>query len=121
MAHQERSRSLCEVLADDPEAEAETVLQAVYELASVTPMLEREVVLAMARRKATYWISDLRSRSATITNPWAFRALLAGSYVLGEEGRHWRKSVSKSLPEHDKAFLTWMAGKNNGKTWELPL
>jgi hypothetical protein len=78
------------VLADDPSAEAETILQAVYSRASVTPMIEREVILAMSRRRATYWISNLRNRYSEIKNPWAFRALLAGSFILGDEGRHWR-------------------------------
>jgi hypothetical protein len=109
------------VLADDPSTDAESVLQTLYSQSNATTLTEREVVLAMARRRATYWISDLRSRYSAVTNPWAKRALLAGSYVLGDEGRHWRSSVKSSLQPYDAAFLDWISEKNRGTPWEMPL
>jgi hypothetical protein len=109
------------VLADDASQEAETILDTINKRPDRTPLIEREVVLAMARRRARYWLSDLKSRFSRVTNPWARRALLAGSFVLGEEGSKWRGSIKRHLQPYDVAFLDWVSEKNNGKKWELPL
>lgn len=109
------------VLADDASQEAETILDAISKRPDRTPLIEREVVLAMARRRAQYWLSDLKSRFSSVTNPWARRALLAGSFVLGDEGSKWRGSTKRHLQPYDIAFLDWVSEKNNGKKWELPL
>jgi hypothetical protein len=109
------------VLADDASQEAEVILDALYKRPDGTPLIEREVVLAMARRRTRYWLSDLKSRFSSVTNPWARRALLAGSFVLGDEGSKWRKSTKLQLQPYDEAFLDWVSEKNNGKNWELPL
>lgn len=110
------------VLADDPSQEADIALQHIYSQMMLTPIVEREVILAMAHRKASYWVSDLRSRHTTISNPWAIRALLAGSYSLRDEGKHWREAVKRNLQPHDAAYLKWLSSKfSSNPNWEIPL
>jgi hypothetical protein len=109
------------VLADDSSQDAEVVLDTIYKQSDRTPLTEREIVLAMARRRTRYWLSDLKNRFSSVTNPWARRALLAGSFVLGDEGKNWRKSIRRHLNPCDTAFLDWVSEKNNGKQWEFPL
>ena len=110
------------VLADDPDPDADIALDAVFSSASeLTPILQREVVLAMVKIKSTYWLSNLRNKMVTVTSPWTRRAMLAGSYVLRDEGKHWRDVEKGKLQEHDKAFLAWLATKHGGGYWEIPL
>ena len=109
------------VLAVDPNPLAEATLQDIFNQPEITPIVEREVILAMGRRNANSWISNLRSRFSSIGSPWSKRALLASSYILGDEGKHWRNSAKKTLGEHDKLLLDWIAEKNNGESWQFPV
>lgn len=65
----------------------------------------------MARRGARYWISDLVKRHGQLT-PWEQRAVIAASYGLGDEGRHWRDHRARELSDIDRAFQSWMGRKN---------
>ncbi|WP_417739730.1 RNA-directed DNA polymerase [Rosistilla oblonga] len=109
------------VLADDPSPDADITLQEIFSQSMLTPVIEREIVLAMVKRKSRGWISDLKSRYTTLSNPWTIRALLAGSFVLGDEGTHWRKATKKILAPYDVSFLSWLSEKNSGQEWEVPL
>jgi hypothetical protein len=109
------------VLADDPSPDADITLQEIFLQRNLTPVLEREIVLAMVKRRSWPWLSDLKNRFSTISNPWTIRALLAGSFVLGDEGKHWRSATKNVLRPHDVAFLNWLSDKNSGQNWELPL
>lgn len=108
------------LLSMDPDPLAETTLQRIFKTPDRTPIIEREVVVAMTRRRANSWLSDLRSRFASINSPWTRRALLAGSFALGDEGKHWRRSIKSDLDEHDQLFMSWIADKNNGVEWQIP-
>ncbi len=109
------------VLADDPSPDADITLQEIFLQRTLTPVLEREIVLAMVKRRSRPWLSDLKNRFSTISNPWTIRALLAGSFVLGDEGKHWRNATKNVLRPHDVAFLNWLSDKNSGQDWEVPL
>lgn len=109
------------VLSVDPDPLAEQALHKMFETPDRTPVIEREIVVAMARRRSNHWLSDMRSRIGSITNPWTRRAFFAASYTLGDEGKHWRNSIKSSLPVHDQLMLKWIAQKNNGKEWQIPI
>jgi len=108
------------LLALDPDSEADALLIQTYDRPAVNMMIKRDILLAMARKRATYWLSPALQQFSTIT-PWQKRSLLVASYVLGDEGKHWRRRVEHQLGEVDKRFLTWVGGKNNGGIWEIPL
>ncbi len=108
------------IIAYDRAEETDVLLNEVYLRPHTNMMVKRDVLLAMTRRGADYWLSQQIKRFPEIT-PWERRALLPASYVLGDEGRHWRERVRKELNPADQAFLRWVGGKNNGRRWELPL
>ena len=83
-------------------------------------MLKRDIILAMARRRVDYWLSNVINKF-TILNPWEKRALIPASYVLGDEGRHWRNRIKDQLHEVDRAFMHWVATRNDGRHWDVPL
>ncbi len=107
------------LLADDPSEEADALLISLYNSSS-EPMLKRDLILLMARRRVDYWLSALLTKFAVL-NPWERRAVLAASYVLADEGRHWRETSRRTLSIVDKEFVHWLASKHNGRSWEIPV
>lgn len=107
------------VLAYDNSPEADEVLASIYRDTS-SAAIRRDVILAMAKRRATFWVSDMRRRFATVT-PWERTALIVGSYSLGDEGAHWRKSLKGQLTPMQQLVVDWMASRTGGGNQEVPL
>jgi len=106
------------LLAHDRAEETDALLVQIYTEPQM--MIKRDVVLAMARRGGDYWLSE-RLKGFAQVSPWERRALIVASYVLGDEGRHWRDGIRRQLQLGDQQFLEWVGSKNNGRVWELPL
>lgn len=104
----------------DPSDEATEVLASIYSLDVANVLVRRDVLLAMARRRARYWLSPVAKRHTQLSI-WEKRALLPASFALGDEGKHWRRNVQSQLSPVDRAFLSWASEKNNGRHWEIPL
>lgn len=109
------------VLATDPSEETELLLASIYRKSS-SMMICREVILIMAHRRADYWLSNCRLTFATVTG-WEKRALLIASYVLGDEGKHWRDAVKNEQSPFDKIILDWtgQSKSKRGADWRVPL
>jgi hypothetical protein len=108
------------ILAFDRAEETDALLIDVYHHPKTDMMVRRDVLLAMTRRRVDYWLSEQLKRFAILT-PWEKRALIAASYILGDEGRHWRERTRTELQETDRQFMRWVGEKNNGRVWEVPL
>lgn len=108
------------VLVHDPSEETDTLLAQLYESRQAQPMVRRDLILCLARRRVDYRVADLLRRYSALT-PWEKRALIPASYVLGDEGVHWRQGVRSQLHPVDQRFMTWVSSKNSGKLWEIPL
>ncbi len=108
------------ILAFDRAEETDALLIDVYHRPKTDMMVKRDVLLAMTRRRVDYWLSEQLKRFAILT-PWEKRALIVASYILGDEGRHWRHRFRDEFSETDSEFMKWVGEKNNGRTWDLPL
>lgn len=111
---------LIRLLALDPSYDADGPLTQLYDTA--TDMVsKRDVILAMSRRGRQYWLSNMLNRYGTLTQ-WEKRAMIVASYVLRDQGRHWRDAKSTMFSPVDDAFRSWVSGKFNGRPrWDLPL
>lgn len=107
------------VLALDLSDETDEVLGRLYRETS-SMMLRRDIILAMARRNGDYWISDRRKHFYNL-NPWERRALLIASFILEDEGSHWRKKIKRELSPMELLAVEWAGEKKNAGTWEVPL
>jgi hypothetical protein len=107
------------LLAYDPDRSTDKLLVAIYGQRA-DMMIKRDVVLAMARRKARYWLSPLLKRFNELT-PWERRAALVASYALGDEGSHVRQRVRPRLNDVERLFGEWVARKNSGLPWDIPV
>ena len=54
--------------------------------------------MAYAYRSDSHKLSDIKNRAA-FRNAWEKRAFISASYVLGDEGKHWRKSQKFNIFE----------------------
>jgi hypothetical protein len=108
------------ILAYDRTEETDPLLIEVYERPRANMMIKRDVLLAMTRRRVDYWLSAQLKQFSVVT-PWERRALIVASYILSDEGQHWRRRVRDELQDVDALFMQWVGGKNNGQVWELPL
>jgi Reverse transcriptase (RNA-dependent DNA polymerase) len=109
------------VLAEDSSEETEILLAKLYKQ-PLSIMLKRDIILMMAHRGADHWISNCRKSYATVSG-WERRALLVSSYILADEGSHWRDSVKKELNGFDRLVLEWAANSKQKQptTWRVPL
>ena len=107
------------VLAHDTSEEAEELLARVYRETEHTAV-RRDVILAMAHRNADYWISDTR-RNFGIVSRWERTALLVASYILGDEGKHWRKSIAPELSPMQAVVRKWAAARAMSGVKEIPI
>lgn len=106
------------VLADDPSGSYQMELARLFEAAP--PFIQRDIVIAMARWRASYWVSDKKGLYDSV-HPWVRRALLLASYRLGDEGSHWRNAVGDRLTAFDKLTRDWASQRVQTSGWELPL
>lgn len=111
---------LVRVLSHDKSVETDQVLNQIYRSSS-SMMLRRDVILAMARRKADFWIREEKNNFATL-NLWERRAMVIASYVLGDEGKFFRNHIKNDLSPFDQIVRDWAADKKkiSGRL-ELPL
>lgn len=85
-------------------------------------MIKRDIILIMANHGADYWISNTRKQYSVLTL-WERRALVISSYILEDEGRHWRDSIKKELPSYDQLIMKWAGAKKSsmGIGWRVPV
>ena len=107
------------LLADDPSEETIQALVQIYSQ-SDSRLVRRDVILCMAKLGVEYWLADV-IRSHAIPPNWFKRALIAGSFVLDEEGKHWRKRIQNQLHDVDKSFMDWINEKHNLNSWKIPI
>jgi hypothetical protein len=99
--------------------ESEQLLISLYDT-TTSLMLRRDIILALAKWHAWYWLSDLRTRFRTLSPPER-RAFVVASFVLKDEGKHWRDHIGPELTPFEKLIMRWAGTKTNLKGWEIPL
>jgi hypothetical protein len=107
------------VLSEDKTEDADELLARVYK-DTESAMLRRDVILAMARRNADYWVSDVRKTFHAL-NAWEKRSLIVASFMLGDEGKHWRNKIKKGLSPLDELVHDWASGKTALPGWSIPI
>ena len=107
------------VLAHKGDETTQALLQQVYD-GRTSPLIRRDIILAMAKWGEWHWLSDLRNRFRELSDPEK-RAFVVASYTLQDEGSHWRKHVKKELSPFDELIRQWAGRKSQARNWEIPL
>lgn len=95
------------VLATDNTEETDSVLVSVYDDCR-SMQIRRDIIIALASHNVDYWISAQLKHFSNSTL-WEKRALIIASYILEDEGAHWRERVKKSLSKFDRLMMDWAA------------
>ena len=82
------------------------------------PYIQRDIMLILARWDATYWLSHEKNHIST-AHPWVRRAFVVASYVLGDEGNHWRKANIRGPFEN--LIRDWAPNKKQESSWQVPI
>lgn len=85
--------------------EVSNFLQKIY-TERPAPIVRRDIILAMVRFKQWYWLSDLRNRFRELSS-LERRAFVVASYMLRDEGRHWRDHIEHELDPFEKFIQNW--------------
>jgi len=107
------------VLSHFNEPEVVSLMQRIYETRS-SPLVRRDIILAMARCGEWYWLSDVKNNFRQLSNPER-RAFIVASYTLRDEGQHWRDHAKPEFSPYERVILKWAGAKANVKGWRIAL
>ncbi len=84
-------------------------------------LIRRDIILVMARWGEWYWLSDLKNRYRELSAPER-RAFIASSFILKDEGKHWRDHMKKEFDPFEMLVLKWAGEKMQAQqNWSVPL
>jgi hypothetical protein len=94
------------VFARENDVEAQTILTEIYKSHTDSILVTLVITQAMTKWKTYYWLSELRRLFPTM-NPWQRRLFIVSSYLLGDEGKHWREHNKKRFNFIEELYRTW--------------
>lgn len=74
----------------------------------LNPLIRRLILLILADWECHYWLSDLKRQYSSLS-VWEKRAFILASYVLGDEGKHWRNHAKKNWSPMDNLVRDWFS------------
>ena len=107
------------VLANRGDDETQALLEQLYEKKS-SPLIRRDIILTMAKWRGWHWLSDLRNRFRELSGPER-RAFILASYVLRDEGQHWRRNVRGEFTPFEELTREWASKKFQDAEWKIQL
>ena len=107
------------VLAEDNSIECDAILARLYD-EQHSMMVRRDIILAMAKHNADHWLSNRSKQYATLTE-WEKTAMVIASFVLGDEGEHFRKPLKGGASPMAILAMKWAESKLRAGAWEVPL
>ncbi len=84
-----------------------------------SPLIRRLIILVMANWKCFYWLSDIKQIYSGLTD-WEKRAFILASYILGDEGSHWRQHTKRTWTPMDTLISHWFSDRFQ-KTGMVPV
>jgi hypothetical protein len=107
------------LIAESQGPELEELLNKIYS-STKSSILRRDIILVMAKWKAWYWLSNLRTEFRTLSAAER-RAFIIASYVLTDEGKHWRNHIERELSPFELLLKKWASEKSQLPTWSVPI
>ncbi|MFA7359401.1 MAG: reverse transcriptase domain-containing protein [Candidatus Kapaibacterium sp.] len=100
--------------------ENESLIVQVYNDASNNEFIKNICLQIMIRWKSAYFISDLKTKFSNMQY-WQRRMFIIGSYILKEEGRHWRNNTINNFNDLEKIINNWSKENFQIRNWMMPL
>jgi hypothetical protein len=86
---------------------------------NTSPLVRREIVISWAGWQHNHSLTDLKKNFGGLSK-WERRAFIVGSYILTDEGKHWREHNKKSFDPLEVVVRDWFANRMN-KNPNVPL
>jgi len=97
----------------DPAGRKEQILVEIYGK-TVSPLLKRQIIAAMANWRADYFLSDTITNFATMPE-YERRVVVLASYARGEAGKHWRQHNKQTWSRACDLIKQWYTSRNPTK------
>jgi hypothetical protein len=108
------------VLSHKNTPQIQYILQGLFD-SRPSELVRRDIILVMARWGEWYWLSDLKNRYRELSSPER-RAFIASSFILKDEGTHWRGHMKHEFDPFERFILDWVKQKvGKQHTWRVPL
>jgi len=107
------------VLACKRTEEGVSLLSRSYD-ATESSAIRRDIILTMARWGEWFWLTDRRGSFRTMQASER-RAFIIASYVLKDEGSHWRAHVKTEFSPFEELVRDWMSDRVSQPGWRIPL
>lgn len=108
------------VLAHSNTPQIQLLLQKLFD-SRPSELIRRDIILVMARWGEWYWLSDLKNRYRELSAPER-RAFIASSFILKDEGKHWRDHMKKEFDPFETLVMKWAGEKMQAQqNWSVPL
>jgi Reverse transcriptase (RNA-dependent DNA polymerase) len=98
-----------QALAGNQTQRKEEILGEIFEDVA-NPLIRRFVILAMAKWRCFYWLSDVKNKYGAMSI-FERRAFLIASYYLGEEGKHWRDYTKPAWRSPELLIRNWFSNR----------
>ena len=77
-------------------------------------LMRRMILHALANWDCRYFVrGELRNFASA--SPWERRALIVGSFCLGDEGRHWRRHTKSTFHPVEQLICSWAAERKQAR------
>ena len=107
------------LIAESQGPELEELLNRIYSNTK-SSILRRDIIMVMAKWRAWYWLSNLRTAFRTL-GAAERRAFIVASYVLTDEGKHWRSHIERELSPFELLLKKWASEKVQLPNWSIPI
>lgn len=79
---------------------------------NTNPLVRREIILAWISWRHNHSLTDLKKHFKALSK-WERRAFIVGSYILTDEGKHWRNHNDDSFDPGELVVREWFADRFN--------
>lgn len=79
---------------------------------NTNPLVRREIIVAWISWRHNHSLTDLKKHFKALSK-WERRAFVVGSYVLTDEGKHWRKHNDDSFDPGEVVVRDWFSDRFN--------
>ncbi len=98
-----------QALAKRPSLRKEEILVEIFDKTSKS-LIKKIIILVMANWGCHYWLSHIKQNYGGFSE-WEKRPFIISSYVLGDEGKHWRSHIKKTWNPMEIIVRDWFSSR----------
>jgi hypothetical protein len=111
---------IAKIIGKRPSPANQSALISLYSMHNESILVRVTIIRIMAHWKVYTWVRTLKPNFRTM-NDWERRMFIISSYILGDEGKHWRDHNSGGFSRFEQLCKDWASSKKNSGDWNVPL